>query len=69
MVNAFSSSSDREADQREDVMTNLTSRSLTISGKMDEFSAPRHHFPIVTAVLAAVAIANIASAIGMLLAA
>jgi hypothetical protein len=50
-------------------MTNLTSRSLTISGEMDEFSAPRHHFPIVTAVLAAVVIANIASAIGMLLAA
>ena len=50
-------------------MTNLTSRSLTISGEMHEFSAPRHHFPIVTAVLAAVVIANIASAIGMLLAA
>ncbi len=50
-------------------MTNLTSRSLTISGEMDEFSAPRYHFPIVTALLAAVVVANIASAIGMLLAA
>jgi len=51
-------------------MTNLTSRSLIVSGEMDEFCAPRHHFPIVTALLAAVVVvANIASALGMLLAA
>ena len=50
-------------------MTNLTSRSLIVSGEMDEFCAPRHPFPIATALLAAVVVANIASTIGMLLAA
>jgi len=69
IVNALSPSSDRETDQREDGMTSLTSRGLTFSSEMDDFCAPRHHFPIVKALLAAVMVANIASAIGMLLAA
>ncbi len=49
-------------------MTNLTSRNLTLLGEMDGFRAPRHHFPIVAALFSAMVVANIASAIGMLLA-